>query len=68
MSVWTPGCHASSLFEFDIINEGVQGVQTALCTLGDIFQVKSPRKLTRRAPSPVEEVAIEVEYVADPEE
>lgn len=60
---------ASSLFELDILNEGVQGVHSALNTLGDaLFQTTSPRKLTRRAPSPIEEVAIEVEYVADPEE
>ena len=55
---------ASSLFASGILNEGVQ---TAIDTLGlgDIFQTKSPKKVSRRAPSPVEEVAIEVEYVAD---
>jgi len=57
---------ASTLFELDIINDGVQ---SALNTLGlaDMFPSKAQRKGVKRPPSPVEEVAIEVEYVADME-
>jgi len=54
----------SSMIDVDMINEGVH---SALNSLGfaDLFQTKSPRKVSKRAPSPVEEVAIEVEYLAD---
>jgi hypothetical protein len=54
----------SSMIDVDMLNEGVH---SALNSLGfaDLFQTKSPRKVSKRAPSPVEEVAIEVEYVAD---
>eukprot|EP00536_Pseudo-nitzschia_multiseries_P017020 jgi/Psemu1/48986/gm1.48986_g len=42
------------------------GIHTAINNLGDMFQTQSPKKkVIKRAPSPVEEVAIEVEYVAD---
>lgn len=53
----------TSLFGMDILNEGIHSAMNKL-GLGDIFQT-SPRKAIRRAPSPVEEVAIEVEYIAD---
>eukprot|EP00535_Pseudo-nitzschia_heimii_P009745 CAMPEP_0197191668 /NCGR_PEP_ID=MMETSP1423-20130617/23763_1 /TAXON_ID=476441 /ORGANISM="Pseudo-nitzschia heimii, Strain UNC1101" /LENGTH=735 /DNA_ID=CAMNT_0042644367 /DNA_START=18 /DNA_END=2228 /DNA_ORIENTATION=+ len=55
---------ASSIFGVNILNEGVQ---TAINKFGfgDMFQTKSPKKLAKRSSSPVEEVAIEVEYVAD---
>ncbi len=57
---------ASTLLELDIINDGVQA---ALYSLGltDMLPSKSQRKVVKRPPSPVEEVAIEVEYVADME-
>jgi len=55
---------ASSLFDVNILNEGVHSAINTF-GLGDMFQTKSPKKASKRAPSPVEEVAIEVEYVAD---
>ncbi len=61
---------ASTIFELSIVNEGVQSLQSTLTSwgLGDIFSSHSPNESTERPASPVEEVAIEVEYVADPEE
>ena len=55
---------ASSIFGVDILNNGMHAAINKLA-LGDKFQKQTPRKVYRRAPSPVEEVAIEVEYVAD---
>ena len=55
---------ASSVFDVDILNNGMHAAINKLI-LGDIFQKQTPKKVSRRAPSPVEEVAIEVEYVAD---
>lgn len=49
----------------DITEEASVGMDVAMNTLGELFQLNSPKKMIRRAPSPVEEVAIEVEYVAD---
>jgi len=48
---------ASSIFGLDI--------HAAINNLGDMFQTQSPKKVIKRSPSPLEEVAIEVEYVAD---
>ena len=59
--------HASSVLGIDILNNGMQNTLNEL-GLGDVFrQKKTNRKKVpkRRVPSPVEEVAIEVEYVAD---
>lgn len=58
---------AGTLMEFDFISEGVHSALYAL-GLEDMFPAKSPKNSTKRAPSPIEEVAIEVEYVADAEE
>ena len=58
---------ASTLMEFDFISEGVHSALYAL-GLEHMFPAKSPKRSIQRAPSPVEEVAIEVEYVADAEE
>ena len=58
---------ASSVLGIDILNNGMQNTLNEL-GLGDVFrQKKTTRKKIpkRRVPSPVEEVAIEVEYVAD---
>ena len=58
---------ASSVLGIDILNNGMQNTLNEL-GLGDVFrQKKTNRKKVpkRRVPSPVEEVAIEVEYVAD---
>jgi hypothetical protein len=58
---------ASSVLGIDILNSGMQNTLNKL-VLGDVFgQKKITRKKVpkRRVPSPVEEVAIEVEYVAD---
>jgi len=57
---------ASSVLGLDIFNNGMQNAINKL-VIGDIFQQKKspPKKLPKRAPSPIEEVAIEVEYVAD---
>jgi len=57
---------ASSVLGLDIFNSGMQNAINKL-VLGDVFQQKKtrPKKLPKRAPSPIEEVAIEVEYVAD---
>jgi len=43
----------------------VTGIQTALNSFGGLFNKPSPKKVVKRPASPVEEVAIEVEYVAD---
>jgi len=58
---------ATSVLCIDILNNGMQNTLNEL-GLGDVFrQKKTTRKKIpkRRVPSPVEEVAIEVEYVAD---
>lgn len=54
---------ATSLLGMDILNKGVHSAINSL-GLGDMFQI-SPTKTIRKAESPVEEIAIEVEYVAD---
>ena len=61
---------ASTIFELSIVNEGVQSLQSTLNSwgFGDFFSSDSPEKTNGRPASPVEEVAVEVEYVADPEE
>ena len=71
---------ASSVLKMDFLNneylnKGIdaagKGINAAGMSLhqfvgGDMFQKKSTKtKLPKRAPSPVEEVAIEVEYIAD---
>ena len=57
---------ASSLFGENFLNEVNEGVHSAInqMGLGDFFQTNTSTK-PKRAPSPVEEVAIEVEYMAD---
>jgi len=55
---------ASSIFDVDLFNNGMHTAISQL-VLGDIFQKQTPKKIVRRVPSPVEDVAIEVEYVAD---
>ncbi|OEU18781.1 hypothetical protein FRACYDRAFT_237061 [Fragilariopsis cylindrus CCMP1102] len=58
---------ASSVLGINILNNGMQNTLNEL-GLGDVFrQKKTTRKKVPRSrvPSPVEEVAIEVEYVAD---
>jgi hypothetical protein len=54
---------ATSLFGMNILNEGVYSAINSL-GLGDMFQISSTKAIGRAA-SPVEEIAIEVEYVAD---
>jgi len=64
---------AGSVFNFnilnnDLLNKGMYAAGESLNKLvgGDMFQKRSPSiLLLKRAPSPVEEVAIEVEYIAD---
>lgn len=55
---------AISLFSVNVLNEGVHSAIQKF-GLGNIFQTEASSNISRRAHSPVEEVAIEVEYVAD---
>jgi hypothetical protein len=59
----------------DLLNQGMQAAGQSLNKLvsasigGGVFQQKrSPKKLIKRPTSPIEEVAIEVEYIADAED
>ncbi|KAG7346467.1 hypothetical protein IV203_005535 [Nitzschia inconspicua] len=51
----------------DLLNKSMSAAGASLNKLvaGDIFQAPNHRRLLKRATSPVEEVAIEVEYIAD---
>lgn len=57
---------ASSVLNIDFLNKGMYAAGESINKIvgGEVFQ-PSRKKSHRRAPSPVEDVAIEVEYIAD---